>query len=594
MVASSRIPWNYSSRRLVPNREWVAGGQRVRLRRGALRERPPAAYVAPSFRRQISILIVDLDHEGSLDPTRVGAKAAWLAMGRRAGLPVLPGFVVEAAHSRRHMAIGERALGARGSGGARLAILGEPVPGRDELIAAGSSLGASLVARSSTLLEGSGEWSGAFTSYRDLAPAELPRAVAGCWASAFSVAALERQRAASIEPGSTPMAVLVQPGLEPAAGGSAELADGRVVVHGVEGSPSPLLQGWVAGETARWDGGWVGDGLVELLGSNALERIRSVLEAAHRSIGATRCEWAWDGEVWILQLGESGPVQLTEAGNPIEVDPLLIWLARLALLAPGPLGEEMVLPWAIGGRLPEASRIAKPDLGAARDIRDELVSQVWASPRDQARRAARETIGELRGPDPSAALDRIRRLRAPDPPRAGRLLGHLDRIRDEMVVRGAVDEPRAAWFLTTEQVERVLGGGSVVARSRVGLGRWDPLITSVVLQAGEMHRGTPASRGFGAGLAASPHLAEPGSRPPPRSVIFSVHPTQDLAPLLWDASGVVTAAGSPAAHLFDAARALGIPAVCGIRLRASTNCIIAVDGHAGIAAMLPLEGEKHD
>lgn len=539
-------------------------------------------------------MIVDLDHEASLDPVRVGAKAAWLAMGRRAGLPVLPGFVVEAAHSRRHMAIGERALGARGSGAARLAILGEPVPGGDELIAAGSSLGSSLVARSSTLLEGSGEWSGAFTSYQDLPPAELPRAVVGCWASAFSVAALERQGAASIEPGSTPMAVLVQPCLEPAAGGSAELADGGVVVHGVEGSPSPLLQGWAAGETARWDDGWVGDGLVELLGSNALEGIRSALQTAHRSTGANRCEWAWDGEVWILQLGKSGPVQSTEAGDPIEVDPLLVRLARLALLAPGPLGEEMVLPWALGGRLPEASDIAKPDLGAARDLSDELVSQVWAAPRDQARREARETIGELRGPDPSAALVRIRRLREPDPAGAGRLLGLLDRIREEVAARGVVDDPGAAWFLTAEQVERVLGGGAVVARSRVGLGRWDPLITAVVLQAGEMHRGTPAARGFGAGLMRSPHLAEPGSRPPPRSVIFSIHPTQDLAPLLWDASGVVTAAGSPAAHLFDAARALGIAAVCGIRLRASSDCIIAVDGHAGIAATLPLEGEKHD
>ena len=56
----------------------------------------------------------------------------------------------------------------------------------------------------------------------------------------------------------------------------------------------------------------------------------------------------------------------------------------------------------------------------------------------------------------------------------------------------------------------------------------------------------------------------------------------------------VTEAGSPAAHLFDAARALGIPAVCGIRLRTSSNRIIAVDGHAGVVAILPLEGETDD
>ena len=539
-------------------------------------------------------MIVDLDHEGSLDPGRVGAKAAWLALGRRAGLPVLPGFVLEAGDSRHHMAIGERALSTRGSGAARLAILKEPVPNANELAAAGSALSPQLVARSSTRLEGSSEWSGAFTSYQDLTPGELPRAIVGCWASAFAVAALERQRAASIKPGNVPMAVLVQPALEPAAGGSAELADSKVVVHGVKGSPAPLLQGWVVGDTARWDEGWVGDGLIELLGLNALEGIRSVLQVARQSIGANRCEWAWDGEVWILQLGKSSPMQLTEAGSLTEVDPLMIRVSRLAVLAPGPLGEEMVLPWALGGRLPVASDIANPDLRVAHDLSDELVSQVWELPRDEARRAARDTIRKLRGPDPAAALERIRRLQEPSQALAGRLIGHLDRIRDEMVARGVVGEPRAAWFLTAEQVERVLGGGALVAGSRVGLGRWDPLITAVVLQTGEIHRGTPASRGFGAGLGTTPHLADPGYRPTPRSVITSVYPTPELAPLLWDASGIVTETGSPAAHLFDAARALGIPAVCGIRLRTSSDRIIAVDGHAGVVATLPLEGETDD
>ena len=538
-------------------------------------------------------MIIDLDHEGSLDPRRVGAKAAWLAMGRRAGLPVLPGFVLEAEDSRHHMAIGERALSTRGSGAARLAIFKEPVPNAKELVATGSALSPQLVARSSTRLEGSGEWSGAFTSYQDLTPDELPRAIVGCWASAFAVAALERQRAASIKPGSVPMAVLVQPALETAAGGSAELASGNVVIHGVKGSPAPLLQGWVVGDTARWDGGWVGDGLIELLGLNALEGIRSVLQVARQSIGANRCEWAWDGEVWILQLGKSTPMQLTETDNLIEVDPLLIRVSRLAVLAPGPLGEEMVLPWAFGGRLPVGSDLANPDLRVARDLSDELVSHVWESPRDEARRAARDTIRKLRGPDPAAALERIRRLQEPNQTLAGRLMGHLDRIRDEMVARGVVGGPRAAWFLTTEQIERVLGGGALGARSRVGLGRWDPLITAVVLQAGEIHRGTPASRGFGAGPATTPRLADPGYRPTPRSVITSINPTPELAPLLWDASAIVTEAGSPAAHLFDAARALGIPAVCGIRLRTSSNRIIAVDGHAGVVATLPLVGETN-
>lgn len=539
-------------------------------------------------------MIVDLDHEESLDPTRVGAKAAWLAMGRRAGLPVLPGFVLEADDSRHHMAIGERTLCTYGSGAARLAIIKEPAPSARDLVAAGSALGSRLVARSSTCLEGSSEWSGAFTSYQDLTPDELPRSIVGCWASAFSVAALERQRAASIKPGDVAMAVLVQPALDPVAGGTAELVGGSVVVHGVKGSPAPLLQGWIVGDTARWDGGWVGDGLIELLGFKALEKIRSVLQAAHRSIGANRCEWAWDGEMWILQLGKSAPVQPSGADTLIEVDPLMIKVSRLAVLAPGPLGEEMVLPWAFGGQLPAGTEIENPDLRVARALSDELVSQVWEAPRDEARRVARDTIRNLRGPDPAVALERIRSLQEPDHTLAVRLMGHLDRIRHELAARGVVGDPRAGWFLTPEQIERVLGGGGCAPRSRVGVGRWDPLIAAVVLQTGDVYRGTPASRGFGAGQAITPHLAGPGFRPPPRSVITSTYPTPDLAPLLWDASGIVTEVGSPAAHLFDAARALGIPAVCGIRLRTSSNCIVAVDGHAGVVAILPLEGETDD
>lgn len=539
-------------------------------------------------------MIVDLDDEASLDPARVGAKAAWLSMGRRAGLPVLPGFVLEAEASRHHMAVGERTLGTHGSGAARLAIIKEPAPDAEELVAAGSALGPKLVARTSTRLEGSSEWSGAFTSYQDLTPDGLPRAIVGCWASAFSVAALERQRAASIKPGDVAMAVLVQPAIDPVAGGTAELTRGGVVVHGIKGSPAPLLQGWVVGDTARWDGGWVGDGLIELLGLNALDRIRYVLRAARRSLGANRCEWAWDGEVWFLQLGESTPVQPGGAHTLIEVDPLMIDVARLAVLAPGSLGEELVLPWALGGRLPAGFEIANPDLREARALSDALVSQVWEAPRDEARRSARDTIRNLRGPDPAAALDRIRLLQEPDRTRAGRLMGYLDRIRHELVARGVVGDPRAGWFLTPEEIERALGGGGWVPRSRVGVGRWDPLIAAVVLQTGVMHRGTPASKGFGAGPAATPHLAGPGYRPPPRSVITSTHPTPDLAPLLWDASGIVTEAGSPAAHLFDAARALGIPAVCGIRLPESSDRIVAVDGHAGVVATLPLEGETYD
>src|SRR5918996_705307 len=123
---------------------------------------PPTRSLRSPSKRVTNQLLIDLDDPRGRDPLRVGGKAAALVRARAAGAAVLPGFVVAGAASRAHMAIGAEALGDR------------------------------VVARSSTILEAGGEWSGAFTSYLDLAPIDLPKAVTGCWASAFTVAALQR------------------------------------------------------------------------------------------------------------------------------------------------------------------------------------------------------------------------------------------------------------------------------------------------------------------------------------------------------------------------------------------------------------------
>jgi hypothetical protein len=402
----------------------------------------------------------DLDSEAALDPSRVGAKAAWLARARRAGLPVLPGFVVDAAASREHMALGASMLPARGSGGARLALTASPAPAGDDLAARAAALGAVVVARSSTMLEGSGEWSGAFTSYLDLSPDEVPRAVTGCWASAFSVAALERQAVAGLEPGSFPMAVLIQPALDPEAGGVARLeADGTVVVTGVKGSPAPLLQGWVDGDT--------GAGLAELVGDEAVAGVEATLHAAREATGAGRCEWALaDGQIWILQLEKADDTPQLTTVEPVPIDPTLVRIARELVMA---------------------------------------------------------------GPD------------------------------------GAED-----------------------SAMRHGVGRWEPFVASVVLGNGTRHQGVPASGGIGAGV-----IARPGSGPgpvPARRVLAAGQPVPNLAPLLWDAAGLVTGTGSPAAHLFESARALHVPAVCGVTIPPG-DWIVAVDGQDGVVATLPMNGD---
>lgn len=414
-------------------------------------------------------MIVELDEEAALDPGRVGPKAAWLARARRSRLPVLPGFAVEAAASLHHMRIGAEALARRGSGGARLAVSNEELGFADDLVAAGTAVADELVARSSSTLEDRAEWAGAFTSYLDLAPESLPTGVVGCWASAFSVDALERQGVAGVEPGSFSMAVLVQPALQPRAGGTARIeTDGSIIVDGVAGHPAPLLGGWSGGERTRLvEGGWKDEGLASLMGRRDLDELAAVLRSAEDLLGATACEWAVDDGLWILQLGR---------------DP-----------------------------------VAPPA----------------------------------------------------DPPIDGAIDSDLVREAREMVLADVATPGATA--------------------RRVGRRPWEPLVAAVTLAAGDRSHGVPAAPGSGAGLAARIGGREDAFVP--RGVVVAERPAPFLAPLLWDAAGLVTRLGSPAAHLFRSARALGIPAVCGVEVDASPDRIVAVDGDTGVVATLPLSDE---
>jgi hypothetical protein len=540
-------------------------------------------------------LITSLDDPSSCDPLRVGGKAASLARARAAGAAVLPGFVVEASASRGHMSLGAKTLPVRGSGGARLAVAGEPIPFSESLVAAGVELGDRLVARSSTLLEDSGEWSGAFASYLDLAPIDLPKATAGCWASAFTVAALERQEAAGVEPGSLPMAVLVQPALTPTAGGWAMLAaDGTVLVRGVKGAPAPLLQGWEKGSEARFDGSWNGDELVDLVGIDTLDSIRELLGVHGSRIRAGTCEWALTDRVWALQFART-----SAAGTPVvQIDETpelgrLIEFIKILVHAPGPLGEQTVLPWAIAG-LPDVEPISEgggiATVSEIRRLTAELTTAVWGMPAESVQRRLRGLLDRLNGGDVDHFLDVVGRLDQPDPADAASLLGKLRSLRRELAARGVVPDERAAWQLDFETIDRCLNGDPVTTSGRVDKGRWEPLIAAVVLNSGRRGAGTPASSGIGAGLRA--HLNKPERTPEStRGVITANQAIPAFAPLLWNASAMVTTTGSPAAHLFEAARSLRVPAVCGVDLGEPHREVVAVDGHTGMVATLPLDRE---
>lgn len=534
-------------------------------------------------------MLTDLDAPSSRDPVKVGEKAAALAAARAAGAAVLPGFVVEAATSVSHLRLGARTLPDRGSGGARLAVTARPLEFADQLVDAGSQLGDCLVARSSTLLEVSGEWSGAFASYVDLTPRELPKAVVGCWASAFTVAALERQEAAGVEPGEFPMAVLVQPALQPEAGGWARLEDDGVLeVFGVKGSPAPLLQGWDSGHEARHDGAWSGQALIDLVGVNHLEAIRTLMTSVNAYFGANRCEWALADRVWALQIGRvPGPGASTPrlAGGEHLED--LIGVAAAVTLAPGPLGEEMVLPWGIAGISADIGPIgSRVPLDRMRQICRELTEEVWGLPWVRARSEVGKLMNDLRsGAD---VIPRLRNLRPPDPRRASLLVSSLRSLRLEMVKRGVVADERAAWQLDLDSIELAIEGGSITVPPRLGIGRWEPLVAAVVLSSVAPLRGTPASPGIGAGPRSE---VEDSHRRHPRrrDILTAGYAAPNLASLIWDAAGVVTRSGSPAAHLFEAARALRIPAVCGVDLGPAGHEVLAIDGSAGLVARLDLE-----
>lgn len=539
-------------------------------------------------------MLADLDNESSRDPALAGSKAAQLAVARLSGLPVLPGFVVTAPTSRRHMRLGAEALTDRGSGGARLVVSSHPIEEAEGLIDAARALGAELVARSSTLLEASGEWAGAFTSYGDLAPEDVPKAVAGCWASAFSVDALERQNEAGIAPGSVEMAVLVQPALRPRWAGVAELReDGAVVVHAVEGAPAPLLQGWAPGEAATGhEGRWAGD-LVGHLGEMALDAVAEVLVRAREVLGANRCEWAWqDDQLWLLQVGtvtHREPEAAPKVGGSKEE-----WLPIVHTLvsSPGPLGAELILPWAVATGVPATparENVGPDDLDTALQLSRQLTARVWGSNPDAALEAARDCLNGLIGPDQRHTLRRLGSLAEPDPETALELTSIVHGLREAAAALGAVGDPEEAWHLSPDQLRAALEGGGQADRGRVGSGRWEPLVAAIVLAHGRREQGSAASPGLGAGLLHSIPGDDRTRTPPPRSVLHSRQATPLLSQLLWDASGVVTHGGSPAAHLFESARSLGVPAVTGVDLTGAEGQIVAVDGFAGVVATLTLE-----
>ncbi|HJS71811.1 MAG TPA: PEP/pyruvate-binding domain-containing protein [Acidimicrobiia bacterium] len=533
--------------------------------------------------------VVDLDDPACQDVRISGGKAALLARARARGFPVLDGLVVPAQASRRHLDLGAAALDAGGSGKARMAVTAAPLGTRlrTALAAESGRLGDLLAVRSSAVGEADGTWSGAFSSFLDIRPGEVERAVVGCWASTFTVAAIDRHLAAELAPGSMGMAVLIQPQVHPDFAGTARIEHDLVTIAAVAGSPAPLVSGWEPGEVARvTPDDVVAGAAAELMGDTVLRSVAAMIRDA-ASLGCWSCEWAVvDGDLRLLQLLSGGGRQArTPAHVPRGLDTAAArQVARMTRRFPGPLGEELVLPWALGAAAPPGPTPPLPidprrALDEALRMAARLTAQVWQLSSDRAGEAARSTLRGLRGPEPKRFLDQLASLSRPDPTLATDLIARLATVRDASIESGVVRWPETFWHLDKEQVERALAG-SDSHPGRIGFDRWDPFNIGVLTAEGRHARGLGSSGGVGFGRAR--WISSPSDKTylRPREVVVSRHPTPDLAPLLWDAAGVITTGGGPGAHLFESARSLGIPAVAGCNLEEVVGSESGIDGMA--------------
>jgi phosphohistidine swiveling domain-containing protein len=262
--------------------------------------------------------VVDLDDVLAQDPAITGAKAAALARARAHGQSALPGFVLTTAGAR---ALGDGTATREHAVALQAAWQALSVDGRH-----------AVVVRSSSTVEdgGSQSMAGMFTSILDVRGWE-----------AF-IGAVDQVAESG---GEAPIAVLVQPFLQPAWGGVLFGADpvtgrtDRLVVAAVPGGPDRLVSGQVDGiqftlsaHGRLRDGG---DNLPPALHARRARRrlVHLARRAAATFGGPQDIEWAIEdsGHVVLLQ---SRPITAigdeARAGGPV--------------LGPGPVAETFGLP----------------------------------------------------------------------------------------------------------------------------------------------------------------------------------------------------------------------------------------------------------
>jgi phosphohistidine swiveling domain-containing protein len=557
-----------------------------------------------------------LSDPSAQDPRVVGAKAAGLAAAEAAGLPTLPGVVVPVAESASVVRAATKALD-DGVTKARLAAMTvRPDDGLlTELADRTRPYPHPLIVRSSSPLEADGTWSGAFSSFHGVTETDLGTAVRGCWGSAFQVGVLERARHAGVDPEQLGLAVLVQPELAPDIGGTGRChADGSVQVTATRGPLQPLLAGHVEGLTATVDADDAAIAGSTEIPRGLLVEVATLARRVRQRLDHQLIEWAADdGRVHLLQSIRSPDLTPRLRVCPAHVEQtrevgadgwdrratsaqegVALRIAGLTQRFPGRLGYELVLPWAVASETLDRTSDPPPSidpislLAATRVLASELTSWVWQRPPRAATAESDRVLRQLRGDRPETAIAIVRELPPPSPQVAGRLLAHLDRLRDLAAERGVVDAD-SFWRLDPDGLDRAFRTGTAPTPSRLGIDLWEPYAHRVVMATGDVVRGTPAAPGIGVGR---PYAFDPTGRlplPSGRTVLVADRPDPALAPLLWNAAGLVTRAGGTAAHLLEFARSIGVPTVVGCELpdprRAAGISMIAVDGNRGRVAV---------
>lgn len=514
-----------------------------------------------------------LDDPTASDVASSGAKGAGLARARAAGFPVLDGFVIPPACSQEALTRAVDVLESRGTGGSRMAIIGHRLP--DSLVEQidnfSADLDAPYIVRSSSVLEGSGEWSGAFTSVPEVLHGEVSQAAKSVWATCFSIEVLELFEAAEMAPGSASMGVVVQSEVQPDFGGAAMVdASGAVTVNAVRGSPRDLMAGWVPGVKAVIEDGVLrGDECVDLMGEAQSLAIADMALKVEQVLGCNLIEWAIvEGDLILLQVQRSAGHEVEE---PMVVPaalahPFALEFVRMAHRYPGTIGNELVLGWlsaAPAGLLPSAytpSGERDAVFSEARQIAATLTAQAWGRPEPQALSQAELVLRRMRSDRPNESIDALQNLQPVDLALAQKLLGMVE-------------------YLTATDI----------VPPRRGVGRWEPVLAGVLALQGDVYEGEPSVGGVGAGRMVWLDNSKQTDHVQPRDIIVTQYPLQNFSPLLWDAAGIITVGGAPTAHLFEVARSLMVPAVinCPVAEFVKTGpCLGMLDGNAGRVAIV--------